>query len=437
MNTNTTKTHVVIVGGGFAGLGCARKLAKRADVRVTLIDRHNYHQFQPLLYQVATSELGSGDVATSLRQSLRDRANVDVKMAEVMVADPRNRTVTTRDGQSYRGDFLVLAAGSQANFFHTQGAEQHSFPLYSLDDAQRLRSRVLAVFEDADRDSRVVEKGALNFVIIGGGPTGTELAGALADMINLSMTREYPDLAVKRAQVYLVEHGSTLLAPFSVEAHEYAARTLRGKGVRLLLSQSVTEVMSDHVRLSDGTSIPTRTVVWAGGLMASPLADNSGLPRGRGGRIEVQPDLTVVGFPGVYALGDFANIPGADGQPLPQLASVAQQCGVWTANNILAEIAGKPRTAFHYRDKGIMAMIGRDAAVAEIGRKRHQLEGPIAFAAWLGVHLMLMSGVRERIEAFIDWAWDYFSKVRPIQVLDRGDENRIDWDEHTEPTVTH
>jgi NADH dehydrogenase len=280
VNTNTTKTHVVIVGGGFAGLGCARKLAKRDDVRVTLIDRHNYHQFQPLLYQVATSELGSGDVATSLRQSLRDRANVDVKMAEVMVADPRNRTVTTRDGQSYRGDFLVLAAGSQANFFHTQGAEQHSFPLYSLDDAQRLRSRVLAVFEDADRDSRVVEKGALNFVIIGGGPTGTELAGALADMINLSMTREYPDLAVKRAQVYLVEHGSTLLAPFSVEAHEYAARTLRGKGVRLLLSQSVTEVMSDHVRLSDGTSIPTRTVVWAGGLMASPLADNSGLPRG-------------------------------------------------------------------------------------------------------------------------------------------------------------
>jgi NADH dehydrogenase len=222
-----------------------------------------------------------------------------------------------------------------------------------------------------------------------------------------------------------------------VEAHEYAARTLRQKGVRLLLGAAVTEVASDRVRLSDGTSIPTRTVVWAGGLMASPLADNSGLPKGRGGRIEVRPDLTVEGFPGVYALGDFANIPGADGQPLPQLASVAQQCGVWTANNILAEIAGKPRTAFQYHDKGIMAMIGRDAAVAEIGRKRHELDGPIAFAAWLGVHALLMTGVRARVEAFIDWAWNYFSKTRPIQVLDRTDESRIDWDEHTEPTVTH
>ena len=437
MDTKTTKKHVVIVGGGFAGLGCARKLAKSDDVRVTLIDRHNYHQFQPLLYQVATAELGPGDIATSLRQSLRDHANVDVKMSEVMVADPRNRAVTTRDGQSYQGDFLVLAAGSQANFFHTEGAEQNAFPLYSLEEAERLRSRVLAVFEDADRNSRLIEKGALNFVIIGGGPTGTELAGALADMINLTMTREYPDLAVKRAQVHLVDHGSTLLAPFSADAHEYAARTLRRKGVRLLLGQSVTEVASDQVRLADGTVIPTRTVVWAGGLMASPLADNSGLPRGRGGRIEVQPDLTVAGFPGVYALGDFANIPGAGGHPLPQLASVAQQCGVWTANNILAEIAGKPRTAFHYHDKGIMAMIGRDAAVAEIGSKRHELEGPIAFAAWLGVHLLLMSGVRERIEAFIDWAWDYFSKTRPVQVLNRSNENRIDWGEHTERTVTH
>jgi NADH dehydrogenase len=357
-------------------------------------------------------------------------------MSEVMVVEPGNRTVTTRDNQSYQGDFLVLAAGSQANFFHTNGAEQHSFPLYSLDEAQRLRSRVLAVFEDADRHPGLVDKGALNFVVIGGGPTGTELAGALADMINFTMTREYPDLAVKRAQVYLVEHGPMLLAPFSAEAHEYAARALQRKGVRLLLGQAVTEVAADHVQLSDGTSIPTHMVVWAGGLMASPLADNSGLPRGRGGRIDVQPDLTVEGFPHVYVLGDFANIPGADGAPLPQLASVAQQCGEWTAGNILNEIGGKPRTAFHYHDKGIMAMIGRGAAVAEIGSKRHELEGPIAVAAWLGVHALLMSGVRERVEALVDWAWNYFGKVRPIQVLDRSDENRIDWGEPAKPTVT-
>jgi NADH dehydrogenase len=402
-------------------------LAKRDDVRVTLIDKNNYHQFQPLLYQVATAEVAADDVATSLRQVLRGRPNVDVKLAEVMVVDPKRRTVTTKSGETYTGDYLVLAAGSQANFFDTQGAEQNSLALYSLEEAERLRSRVLAVFEEADRTPRLVDEGALNFVVIGGGPTGTELAGALADMINFTMAREYTDLAVKRARIYLVEHGHALLAPFSAEAHEYAARTLRRKGVQLRLGLEVRNVRDDRVDLSDGTSIPTRTAVWAGGLMAAPLAEHAELPRGRGGRIDVEPDLTVEGFPGVYALGDFANIQGADGHPLPQLASVAQQCGDWTANNILAEIAGKSRAAFRYHDKGIMAMIGRDAAVAEIGSKRHELDGPVAFAAWLGVHALLISGVRSRVEAFIDWGWNYFSRTRPIQVLDRPDEMRIDW----------
>jgi NADH dehydrogenase len=346
-----------------------------------------------------------------------------------MVVEPRTRTVTTRTGETYQGDFLVLAAGSCANFFDTQGAEKNSLPLYSLEEARQLRSRVLTMFEDADRDPKIVEDGGLNFVIIGGGPTGTELAGALADMINLTMTREYTDLAVKRARIYLIEHGHSLLAPFSAETQEYAARVLRQKGVQLRLGDEVKEITPEHVILSDGTRIQTRTAVWAGGLMAASLAEHTGLPRGRGGRIEVQPDLTVEGFPGVYALGDFANVPDTDGRALPQLASVAQQCGAWTANNILAEVAGKPRTAFHYRDRGILAMIGRDAAVAEIGRKKHELDGPIAFAAWLGVHALLMTGVREKIEAFIDWAWDYFSRNRPIQVLDRSDENRINWDQ--------
>jgi NADH dehydrogenase len=432
MNTRTPPKHVVIVGGGFAGLASARKLAKSDAVRVTVIDKNNYHQFQPLLYQVATAELGTSDVATSLRQVLRGHPNVDVKMAEVMVVDPKTRTVTTKGGDTYQGDYLVLAAGSQANFFDTEGAEKYSMPLYSLEEAERLRSRVLAVFEEADSNPQLVNEGALNFVIIGGGPTGTELAGALADMINLTMTREYTDLAVKRARIYLVEHGQALLAPFSAEAHEYAARVLQRKGVQLCLGLEVKEVRADRVELSDGTSIPTRTAVWAGGLMAAPLAEHSELPRGRGGRIDVQPDLTVEGFPGVYALGDFANIQGADGHPLPQLGSVAQQCGEWTANNILAEIAGKSRTAFRYHDKGIMAMIGRDAAVAEIGKKRHELDGPVAFAAWLGVHALLMSGVRSRIEAFIDWGWSYFSRTRPIQVLDRSSEKRIDWQEDAE-----
>src|SRR5262245_28295134 len=252
VNIYGSKVHVVIVGGGFAGLACARKLAKSDAVRVTLIDKNNYHQFQPLLYQLATAELGTGDVATSLHQVFRGHANVDVKMAEVMVVDPKTRTVNTRTGETYQGDFLVLAAGSSANFFDTQGAEKNSLPLYSLEEAQRLRSRVLTMFEDADRDPKIVDDGALNFIIIGGGATGTELAGALADMISLTMTREYTDLAVKRARIYLIDHGHSLLAPFSAEAHEYAERTLRQKGVQLRLGDEVKEVTPEHVVLGDG-----------------------------------------------------------------------------------------------------------------------------------------------------------------------------------------
>jgi len=419
VNARASVKHVVIVGGG---------LAKSDDVRITLIDKNNYNQFQPFLYQLAAGILGSDDVATSLRQSFLGQANIVVKMCEVTAADPKTRMVTTRDGMTYQGDFLVLAAGSQANFFGTAGAKENAFPLYSVEEAQRLRSRILAVFEDADRDPKLVERGALNFVVVGGGPTGTETAGALADMINHTMTREYPDLAV-HACIYLIDHGHALLAAFPVEAHDYAARTLQRKGVQLKLGTGVKEVMPDRVLLSDGTSIQTRTVVWGGGLMASPLAANSGLPRGRGGRIEVGADLSVEGFPGVYVLGDFANIHSTDDDTLPQLGSVAQQSGVWTANNILAEVAGKPRTPFHYHDKGIMAMIGRNAAVAAIGKKRHELEGPIAYAAWIGVHALLMNGVRVKIVAFIDWTLGYLSKTTPIQVLDRSDEARIDWDE--------
>src|SRR5215467_3548326 len=226
VNANSSRPHVVIVGGGFAGLACARKLAKSDDVRVTLLDKNNYHQFQPLLYQLATSQLATGDVATSIRQSLGDHANVDVKMVEVTAVDPKTRTVTTREGQSYQGDFLVLAAGSQANFFGTKGAEQNAYPLYSIEEAQQLRSRILTVFEDADRDPTLVEKGALNFVVVGGGPTGTEIAGALADMINLTMAAEYHELAVTAAQVHLVDAGHSLLAPFSDSAHEYVAKML-------------------------------------------------------------------------------------------------------------------------------------------------------------------------------------------------------------------
>ena len=427
MDAQNDGRHVVIVGGGFAGLGCARKLASHADVRITLIDKNNYQQFQPLLYQVATSQLSASDAAWSLRKLFRKNPNVDVKLGEVVSVDPETRTASARDGTAYQGDFLVLAAGSQPNFFHTPGADQNAFPLYSLDGAERLRSRILAVFEDADRDPKLVDKGALNFVIVGAGPTGTETAGALADMINETMPAEYPDLAVKAARVYLIDHGHAVLRAFSEKAHEYATRMLERRGVQIRLATSVQEVAADHVVLSDSTAIKTRTAIWGGGLMAAPVAGRSGLPQGHGGRIDVRPDFTVEAFPGVYALGDFANIAGPDGQYLPQLGAVALQSGYWAASNILADMAGRPRASFHYHDKGIMAMIGRNAAVAELGERRHEIDGPIAFAAWLGAHAYLMSGVRTRIDAFIQWAWDYFSKTRGPQVLDRSGAARIDW----------
>jgi NADH dehydrogenase len=424
--------RVVVVGGGFAGVGCARRLARHDDVRVTLIDRNNYHQFQPLLYQVATSQLASSDIAYSLRKLFNDDLNVDVKLAEVASVDPATHTVTTSDGDRFTGDAVVLAAGSQPNFFRTAGADQHAFPLYSLDHAQRLRSRIIAVFEEADRDPSVIDQGALNFVVIGGGPTGVELAGALADLIHQTMAAEYHELAVTAAQIHIVDLGHTLLGAFSDEAHDYVAKVLGRKGVRLHLGVAVTEIGPGHVTLADGTIIKTRCVVWGGGIKAPAVAGAAGVAQGRGGRIDVLPDLTVDGAPGVYAIGDVANIPSPDGMTYPQLGSVALQSGEWAADNIVADFRGKPRKAFHYHDKGIMAMIGRGAAIAEVGAHRHELHGPIAFSAWLGVHAMLMTGVRNRADAFISWGWDYFSKERGPQVLDRSDAARIDWGEDTE-----
>ena len=428
------RLHVVILGGGFGGVGCARELAKHDDVRVSLVDRNNYHQFQPLLYQVATSQLAPSDIAYSLRKLFLDDQDVDVVLGEVDSVDLAGHAVTTTEGLRVEGDVLVLAAGSQPNFFRTKGAEEHAFPLYSLDDAVELRSRILGVFEAADNDPALLDQGALNFVIVGGGPTGVELAGALSDLIHETMTAEYHHLAVTAAQVHLVDLGTSLLAPFSDSAHGYASKVLERKGVRLHLGVAVTEIGPGHVTLADGTTIPTRCVVWGGGIMAPGATAGDGLPHGRGGRVDVQPDLSVEGLPGVYVVGDAANIPGPDGSSLPQLGSVALQSGAWAADNIRAVAAGKQAKPFHYHDKGIMAMIGRGAAIAEVGAHRHELHGVVAFSAWLGVHSALMLGVRNRIDAFVAWGWDNFSSSRGPQVLDRADAAQIDWDEDRAPS---
>jgi NADH dehydrogenase len=423
------RRHVVIVGGGFAGLGCAQRLADHDHVRVTLIDRNNYHQFQPLLYQVATSLLAGSDIAHSLREVFSNQDNVDVKLAEISAVDAASRTVTASDGQQWTGDALVLAAGSQPNFFNTPGAAENSFPLYSLDNATRLRSRILGLFEEVDRNSDLLQRGALNFVIVGGGPTGVEVAGALADMVRETVPAEYRSIDADAAHIYLLDYGDALLAPFSDKAHTYVARVLTDRNVQLRLGTGVKEVGTGHVLLSDGAVIPTRCVIWGGGIKAAPVAAACGLAQGKGERLEPQADLTLAGSPGVYVVGDIANIVGADGQVLPQLGSVALQSGNAAADNILADFAGKPRAAFAYRDKGIMAMIGRGAAIAEVGKNHHEVHGQLAHMAWLGVHASLMTGTRDKLEAIIDWSWDRFTKTGGPHVLDRGDAAIIDWED--------
>jgi NADH dehydrogenase len=412
--------HVVIVGGGFAGVACARRLTDEPRARVTLLDANGYHQFQPLLYQIATAELSPTDIRFDLAEMFARDANVDVRTAEVVSLDPRIPSVSIADGGTIEGDVLVLGLGAQPNFYHTPGAEEFALPLYSLDDAERVRARLLELFRDAAAQPDLVDEGALTFVIVGAGPTGVETAGAVAELAHDVMPHVYPHLATTRAQVTLVDLGRTVLGGFSDEAHAYAAKQLQRRGVRLHLGTPVKEVTADQVSLGDGTVIKCRLAVWAGGEMAAPLAFRSGLPQGRGGRIDVLSDLTVAGFPAVYALGDIANIPTGGGDTLPQLGSVAQQAGDWAAGNIIADIEGTGRQPFHYRDKGIMAMIGRKAAVAEIGPHRHELNGRFAFAAWLGVHAELLANAGAEMRAFIAWADDFYLRPghRSAELLD-------------------
>jgi len=275
MGSAQTK-HVVIVGGGFAGIACAQQLARNSEVHVTQVDQHNYHQFQPLFYQVATAQLAPEDIGFSLGRVFLKFPNVDTKVAQVSAVDPKSRSVKTEGGQVYQGDFLVLAAGAQANFLNIPGAEKNSFPLYSLVDAKRLRSRILALIEDSDREPELIEQRSLNFVIVGGGATGTEVAGALADMLHSAAPAEYRRL-VNATRIYLVEHGPMLLAPFSAKAHDYASKVLQRGGVILKLNTAVKEVHPGQVVLSDGSTIKSRCVIWGAGLKAATVANNSGL----------------------------------------------------------------------------------------------------------------------------------------------------------------
>jgi NADH dehydrogenase len=410
--------QVIVVGSGFAGLAATKELGRKG-VRVLLIDSNNYHQFQPLLYQVATSQIGVSAVARPIRSVFRRLKSVRVMIAEVAAVDVSNHAVTTADGDTLRAQILVLAVGAVPNFFNTPGAEEHALPLYSITDATMLGTSLTRLLDQADRERDV----PVEVVVVGGGPTGVETAGAMAENIKFVVTKYFsPELAA-RCRVHLVDMVPSVLNMFSPKSQAYTTERLRKIGVQLHMGVGVTDVRTDGVRLADGTAIPGRMVVWAGGLKGGNLLAGSGLSQGRGGRIDVHPDLTAPDVEGVYVLGDAANITDATGAKLPQLGSVAQQAGKWAARNIYADLTGGARQPFKYLDKGYMAMIGRGAAVAEIGRKRLQLQGPLAFISWLVVHLALLSGTQQKVRALFSWLNGYILHS-PAQVVVGGTERR-------------
>jgi len=417
-----TTPHVAIVGAGFGGLGVAEQL-DHVPVEVTLIDQHNYHTFQPLLYQVATSLLNAEDVGAPVRSLFRHQDNVTFRMATVTGVDMPGHKIQLQDGTQISYDYLVLAGGTTVNYFNTPGAAEHAFPLYTLMNAVKLRNRILERFEATDRDPALIDDGALNFVIVGAGPTGVETAGALSDLFYNLLPRDYHQLATEKARIIMVEMGKEVLAPFKDNLRAYAKEELERRRVEVRLGEAVAEVGSTFVRLKSGEEIKAHTLIWAAGVRANPLADMLGLPQGRGGRIKLNPDLSVPDHPEIFVVGDMGEVT-SDGKVLPQLGSVAMQSGEHVGRQIARRLHGEPGQPFRYWDKGFMATIGRSAAVVELPNKL-TLHGPLAYFAWLGVHLALLSGMRNRIETLWNWGWSALTHDRAARIIIESKDDEV------------
>ena len=405
---------VVIVGGGFGGLWAARTLA-RVPVHVVVVDRNNYHTFFPLLYQVAAAELEPEEITYPVRGILRKMPNAQFAMAEVTEIDFEKQVVET-DGPAFPYDFLILATGSTTHFFGVPGAAEHAFPLRTMDQAIALRNHILRGFERAvqERDPER-RKRLLTFTIVGGGATGVEFAGALAELIYRPLKRDYPTLDFQEVRVVLLEAAGNLLPTFPEKFREYARTRLGEKGIKVRLQAVVTRVSPDSVSLEEGEVIPTETVVWTAGVRGDPCAEVSGLPTARNGRITVLPTLQVPNYPNVYVIGDLAYLEEG-GYPIPMVAPVAIQQGVLAAKNILRQLSGEPLQPFHYRDRGMMATIGRNAAVAHL-LNRWAVTGFPAWVLWMGLHLFHLIGFRNRLFVMVNWAWDYFFYERTVRLI--------------------
>lgn len=404
--------HVVVLGGGFGGLWATRALAK-SPVRITLVDRTNHHLFQPLLYQVATAGLSAPDIAAPLRHILRKQANVTVRLDDVHGIDTAARRVDLAQGRlDY--DFLVVATGSTHAYFGHDEWAGHAPGLKTLDDALAIRARVLSAFESAEREDDPARRAAwLNFVVIGGGPTGVELAGTLAEIARHTLPREFRRADVRDARIHLIEAGPRVLAAMPADLSEKTRLQLQRLGVQVHIGDAVTDIDAEGVTLA-GNRLPSRTVLWAAGVAASPLGRTLGAPTDRAGRVIVAPDLSVPGHPEVFVVGDLASI-SQDGQQVPGVAPAAKQMGAHAAGVIrdrLRGLAGKP---FRYRDYGNLATIGRMAAVVHFGRLK--LSGLLAWWFWLVAHLFFLIGFRNRIIVLTNWAWSYWTYQRHARII--------------------
>ena len=408
------RPHVVIVGSGFGGLNAASRLAA-GPVDITVVDRDNYHGFWPLLYQVATAGLGSDDIARPIRAVYSSHRNIDVRVGTVTALDLDGRRICVDGTDHIPYDYLVLAAGSSTTDFGIPGVAEHAFPLKTLPDAVRLRNHVLATFEHADAHGTEAVADT-TIVLIGGGPTGVEMAGALAELISRNLASDFRNLDLTRARIVLVEMTDHLLPGFSPASQKLALATLQSRGIDVRLETSLEKVTDSGVTLSDGSTIETSTVVWTAGVRANPLSDLIPGPKGKGGTIPVGPDLSMPDHPEVYVIGDMADAKGKDGRQLPQLAQVAIQGGRRVADNILRRLDGKPARPFRYHNHGIMATIGRRQAVAELP-PGVSFDGTIGWLAWLAVHLVFLIGFRNRLVVMTNWAWNYLTWDRASRVI--------------------
>jgi len=404
--------QVVILGGGFGGLAAARALAA-APARVLVLDRRNHHLFQPLLYQVATAGLSPAEIASPIRRILRRQENATVLLAEATAVLPGKKRVILSDGEvGY--DWLIVATGATHSYFGHDAWAPFAPGLKTLEDALEIRRRVLVAFEAAEREPEAEKRRPwLTFVVIGGGPTGVEMAGAFAEVARHTLARDFRHIDPTTARVILLEAGPRILAAYPPDLSEKAARQLEALGVQVWTGTGVTAVDADGVQMA-GDRLGARTVVWAAGVQGSPLARTLGVPLDRAGRVKVEPDLTVPGRPEIFVIGDLAAIE-QDGRPVPGVAPAAMQMGRHAGENLLRAMRGEPPRPFRYRDKGSLATIGRSRAVAVFGAMK--LTGFVAWAAWLGIHIFFLIGFRNRFVVLFTWAWAYLTHQRSARLI--------------------